>query len=219
MTNYSLSTFTYPKSSEGILRVLIIDDHRMFNDGLAAMLAQEPGIEVVAQVYDSREAREKVSKLDPHVILMDFNMPHLNGIELTKLLLAERPDLKILMVSMYNDESVIDSFKNSGARGYVFKTTSVKELARAAQKVHAGEYYFRETGEKSTHANDQFLKKLKLSTRELEVIQLIKAGLTTKQIALALNISYYTVETHRKNIKLKAGLKGEADFIKFIYGL
>lgn len=207
------------KSSEGIVNVLIIDDHRMFNDGLNALLEQEPGIKVVAQVYDSREAKEKVNQLDPQVILMDFNMPHLNGIELTKLLLNERPDLKILMLSMYNEERIIESFKHIGAKGYVFKTSPTRELVMATQKVHAGEYYFPNTDEKSVHADDTFLKKLKLSSRELEVIQLIKAGLKTKEIADKLNISYYTAETHRKNIKLKVGLKGEADFIRFIYEL
>lgn len=207
------------KSSDGIVNVLIIDDHRMFNDGLNALLEQEPGIKVVAQVYDSREAKEKVNQLDPQVILMDFNMPHLNGIELTKLLLNERPDLKILMLSMYNEERIIESFKHIGARGYVFKTSPTRELVLATQKVHAGEYYFPSTDEKGVHADDNFLKKLKLSSREIEVIQLIKVGLTTKEIAEKLQISYYTAETHRKNIKLKAGLKGEADFIRFIYQL
>jgi DNA-binding NarL/FixJ family response regulator len=208
------------KSSEGIINVMIIDDHRMFNDGLNAMLASEPAISVLAQVYDSREAKEKVSQLDPQVVLMDFNMPHLNGIELTKLLLGERPDLKILILSMYNEERVIDSFKNIGARGYLFKTASAKELVATAQKVCAGEYCFPTTGEKGgIHANDNFLKKLKLSSRELEVIQLIKEGLTTREIAEQLHIAYYTAETHRKNIKLKVGIKGEADFIKFIYEL
>jgi len=208
------------KSSGGIINVLIIDDHRMFNDGLNAMLVSEPGISVLAQVYDSREAKEMVNQLDPQVVLMDFNMPHLNGIELTKLLLNERPDLKILILSMYNEERVVDSFKNIGARGYLFKTASARELVATAQKVCAGEYCFPAAGEKGgIHSNDNFLKKLKLSSRELEVIQLIKEGLTTREIAEQLRIAYYTAETHRKNIKLKAGLKGEADFIKFIYEL
>jgi DNA-binding NarL/FixJ family response regulator len=208
------------KDNAGIINVMIIDDHRMFNDGLNAMLASEPGISVLAQVYDSREAKEKVSQLDPQVILMDFNMPYLNGIELTKLLLNERPDLKILILSMYNEERVIDSFKNIGARGYLFKTATASELITTAQKVCAGEYCFPAAGGKGgIHANDNFLKKLKLSSRELEVIQLIKEGLTTREIAEQLHIAYYTAETHRKNIKLKVGIKGEADFIKFIYEL
>lgn len=200
-----------------VIEVIIIDDHRLFNDGLNAMLAPEDGIKVLAQVYDSREAKETVRKLNPGVVLMDFNMPHLDGIAVTKLLLGERPDLKILILSMYNDERYIESFKSIGAKGYLFKTASAEEVVMAIQNVYAGGHYFPQADSKSNHSNDTFLKKLKLSHRELEVIQLIKAGMKTKEIAEKLGISFYTAETHRKNIKLKAGLKGEAEFIKFIF--
>lgn len=205
------------KSDKDLIKVMIIDDHRLFNDGLNAMLEPEPGIEVLAQVYDSRESRAKVKKLKPDVVLMDFNMPHINGIDLTKLMLSERPEVKILILSMYDEERHIETFKEIGAKGYVFKTASADEVIRAIRKVHSGGEYFPETDTKSNHSDDVFIKKMKLSSREMEVIQLIKKGMTTKEIADKLEISYYTAETHRKNIKLKAGLKGEADFIKFIY--
>jgi len=196
---------------------MIIDDHRLFNDGLNAMLEPEPDIEVLTQVYDSREARAKVKKLNPDVVLMDFNMPYINGIELTKLLLSERPEVRILILSMYEDERHIGTFREIGAQGYIFKTASAEEVVLAIRKIHAGEDHFPESERKSNHTDDTFIKTLKLSCRELEVIALIKEGLTTKEIAGKLNISYYTAETHRKNIKLKVGLKGEADFIKFIF--
>jgi len=207
------------KKSNSVINVVIIDDHRLFNDGLNAMLEPEKGIQVLTQVYDSREARAKVKKLNPDVVLMDFNMPHINGMELAKLLLEEKPGLRILILSMYNEERHIDTFKEIGAKGYIFKTASAEEVVRAIQQVHAEEFHFPETETKHNHADDSFLKKLKLSSRELEVIALIKKGLTTKEIADKLFISYYTAETHRKNIKLKIGVKGEADFIKFIYEL
>jgi DNA-binding NarL/FixJ family response regulator len=200
-----------------VINVMIIDDHRLFNDGLHAMLASEPTLHVQAQVYDSREAEEIVRKLNPDIVLMDFNMPHLDGIELTKLLLRGRPCIKILLLSMYNEERYIESFRSIGAKGYLFKTASAEEVILAIQEVHTGRYYFPEADLKSNHSGDNFLKKLKLSHRELEVIQLIKAGMKTKEIAAKLGISFYTAETHRKNIKLKAGLKGEAEFIKFIF--
>lgn len=205
------------ESGKDVIGVVIIDDHRLFNDGLNAMLAPEAKINVLAQVYDSREARATVKKLNPDVVLMDFNMPHVNGIELTKLLLGERPDVKILILSMYDEERHIGTFREIGAKGYVLKTASAEEVVLAIRKVCAGDTYFPEPGTTGNHADDAFLKKLKLSSREIEVIQLIKAGLTTKEIADKLNISYYTAETHRKNIKLKVGVKGEADFIKFIF--
>jgi two-component system nitrate/nitrite response regulator NarL len=205
------------KKGNEVVKVVIIDDHRLFNDGLNAMLAPESSIEVLAQVYDSRDAEAIVRRLDPDVVLMDFNMPHLDGIELTKLLLRERPEIKILLLSMYNEERFIESFKEIGARGYLFKTASAEEVIHAIHGIHAGGSNFPESNSRSNHSNDNFLKKLKLSNRELEVIQLIKAGMKTKEIAEKLNISFYTAETHRKNIKLKAGLKGEAEFIKFIF--
>jgi two-component system nitrate/nitrite response regulator NarL len=200
-----------------VVKVIIVDDHRLFNDGLKAMLSPEPSIEVVAQIYDSREAKEAARKFSPDVILMDFNMPHIDGIELTKLMLADKSYYKILLLSMYNEERYIEVFRTIGAKGYLFKTASSEEVVQAIQDVHAGGLYFPQSDSKSNHANDNFLKKLKLSNRELEVIQLIKAGLKTKEIAEKLNISFYTAETHRKNIKLKVGLKGEAEFIKFIF--
>lgn len=204
-------------SANKAIEVIIIDDHRLFNDGLNAMLAPEAEIQVLAQVYDSREARAKVKKLRPDVVLMDFNMPHVNGIELTKIILGERPDVKILILSMYDEERHIETFKEIGAKGYMLKTASAEEVVLAIRKVNDGQEYFPETGANRCHSDDSFLKKLKLSSREMEVIQLIKSGLTTKEIADKLNISYYTAETHRKNIKLKVGVKGEADFIKFIF--
>lgn len=204
-------------SGQDKITVMIIDDHRLFNDGLNAMLGSDPDIHILAQVYNSRDARVKVNKLNPDVVLMDFNMPHINGIELTKLMLSEHPAMKILILSMYDDERHIDTFKEIGAKGYVFKTASVEEVIRAIRKVGAGEYYFPKVDSKGYHADDAFIKQLKLSRREMEVIQLIKTGMTTKQIAQKLEISYYTAETHRKNIKLKVGVKGEADFIKFIF--
>ena len=207
-----------PQSSDKI-KIIIIDDHRLFSDGLCAMLAPEPGIDVLDCIYDSREASRKVEILKPDVVLADFNMPYINGIELTKLLREKNPDLKILILSMYKEERYIDMFRKAGISGYVLKTASAKDVMTGIEAVHAGQQYFPPTYSKSDHSKDDFLKTLKISNREMEVINLIKTGLTTKEIADKLNLSFYTVETHRKNIKLKAGLKGESDFLRFIYEL
>jgi DNA-binding NarL/FixJ family response regulator len=201
------------------IKIIIIDDHCLFSDGLYAMLKPEPGIEVLDCIYDSREASRKVEMLNPDVVLVDFNMPYINGIELTKLLLAKNPDLKILILSMYKEERYIDMFRKAGISGYLLKTASAKDVMTGIETAHSGQYYFPALHSKSDHSGDDFLKKLKISNREMEVINLIKAGLTTKEIADNLNLSFYTVETHRKNIKLKAGLKGESDFLRFIYEL
>jgi len=200
------------------IKVIIVDDHRLFNDGLSAMLRAEPSVDVLAQVYDSREAERIIGDLRPDVVLVDFNMPHLNGITLTKQLLSHDKDMRILILSMYNEEMYIENFRKSGSRGYLFKTATVEEVIEAIRKAHSGEQHFPQVApSKGAHADDLFLKKLKLSAREIEVLKLVKAGLKTKEIADKLNISFYTAETHRKNIKLKIGIEGEAAFLHFVY--
>lgn len=199
------------------VKIVIVDDHRLFNDGLCGMLKSEESINVLAQVYDSREAEHVIAELHPDVVLVDFNMPHLNGIELTKSLLSRSNEVKVLILSMYNEDMYIERFKKSGCKGYIFKTASVAEVVSAIRNVHDGSTYFPGATKKNIHNDDLFLKKLKLSGREIEVIQLVKKGLTTKEIADQLNISFYTAETHRKNIKLKIGIEGEAAFLRFVY--
>jgi DNA-binding NarL/FixJ family response regulator len=205
------------KTTADKIRVMIVDDHRLFNDGLCGMLNSEEGFSVVAQVYDSREAAQLVLKHRPHVVLVDFNMPHLNGIELTEVLTQQMKEVKVLILSMYTEEIYIDRFRRSRAKGYLFKTAVLDEVLTAIRTVHDGGTYFPASAKKNVHQDDLFLKKLRLSGRELEVIQLVKEGLTTKEIAAKLNISFYTAETHRKNIKVKIGIEGEAAFVKFVH--
>jgi DNA-binding NarL/FixJ family response regulator len=207
------------KPSADRIKVIIVDDHRLFNDGLCGMLKSDETIDVLAQVYDSLDAERVIHKLNPDIVLVDFNMPNLNGIELTKLLMARSSATKVLILSMYNDDIYIDSFKRSGCKGYIFKTASVEEVVVAIRTLHEGGTYFPGSHRKNVHADDMFLKKLKLSAREVEVIQLVKQGLTTKEIADKLNISFYTAETHRKNIKVKIGIEGEAAFLRFVYSI
>jgi len=216
MNEFYQNNIMVSENNKGI-KVVIVDNHRMFSDVLNAMLEPETGISVVAQVYDSREAREEILQQDPDVVLMDYNMPHLNGIELSRLLLLERPALKILIISMYNEEHLVELFRSIGAKGYLFKTASADEVIRATRKVHAGEYYFPNHDATVSDAHDNLLKKLRLSDREMEVVHLMKAGMKPKEIAEKLHISYYTAETHRNNIKLKTGVRSEAEFMKFIW--
>jgi DNA-binding NarL/FixJ family response regulator len=205
-------------TSNKAISVVVVDDHRLFNDGLCGMLRAE-GIAVLAQVYDSREAEQTIRTMQPDVVLADFNMPHLNGIELTRMLVSQQKDVRVLILSMYNEDMYVENFKKSGARGYIFKTASVGEVVNAIEQLHQGDTVFPATHKKNVHTDDLFLKKLKLSNRELEIIRLVKSGLKTKEIADKLHISFYTAETHRKNIKLKIGVEGEAAFLKFVYAV
>lgn len=202
------------------IRTLIIDDHRLFNDGLKAMLANEVSIDVVGQVYRSSDAASAIHRLMPDILLMDFNMPGINGLELTRQLLTAHPRLPILILSMYGEQRYIDDFKKAGAKGYVLKTVELDELVKAIQLIMTGNTYFQNKAARRAisdhHANDDFIRKFKLTARELEVIGHIRQGLTNQQIADTMSVSYYTVETHRRNIHFKLDVKSTAELIRFM---
>jgi len=201
------------------INVLIIDDHRLFNDGLGLMLADAPDLTIVGQVYHSREAVEQVRTHQPDVVVMDFNMPELNGLDLTRQLLAKLGPQRILILSMYGETRYIEDFRKAGALGYMLKTSSKEELLTAIRAVAQTVPYFdpKLADEKqfSNHADDLFLKKYKLSPREVEIIRYIKDGLSSPQIAEKINLSQHTIDTHRKNIHAKLGINTVADLVRF----
>jgi DNA-binding NarL/FixJ family response regulator len=193
-----------------MINIMIVDDHKLFSDGLAALLEKEQEIQVSKQIYDSRNALLEISHQMPDVVLIDFNMPYINGLELSKQLLLEHPNLKILILSMYDEERFIKDFQEVGTKGYLIKTASVEEVKKTIIAIHEGESVFDifDNTKRNLHKEDLFIKKLLLSPREEDVIRLIIKGLNTRQIAEGLNISYYTAETHKKNIYTKLGIKG-----------
>ena len=197
-----------PPSTQPI-SILIIDDHRLFNDGLMLMLADAPGLTIVGQIYHSREALEQVSQRQPDV----------NGLDLTKQLMAQMGPQRILVLSMYGERRYTDDFRKAGALGYMLKTSTKAELVTAIRSVARGIPYFdpKLTDEKqfSNHTNDIFLKQYKLSPREVEIIRYIKAGLSSPQIADRVNLSHHTIDTHRKNIHAKLGISTMAELIRF----
>ncbi|WP_080240667.1 response regulator [Spirosoma rigui] len=201
------------------ISILVVDDHRLFNDGLVLMLADTPDLTIVGQVYQSRDAVLQVVRLKPDVLIIDFNMPDINGLELTKLLLNQVGAQRILIVSMYGESRNIDDFRRAGALGYMLKTSTKDELLTAIRSVAQGIAYFdpKLADEKqfSNHTNDVFLKQYKLSPREVEIIRHIKAGLSSTQIAEKVNLSPYTIETHRKNIHAKLRISTVAELVRF----
>lgn len=201
------------------IKVLVIDDHRLFNDGLISMLADAPDLTVVGQIYHSREAVQQVFQLRPDVLVIDFNMPDINGLELTKELIAQMGPQRILILSMYGERRYIDDFRKAGALGYMLKTSTKDELLTAIRAVAQGVSYFdpklADEKQYSNHTDDIFLKQYKLSPREVEIIRHIKAGLSSPQIAETLNLSPYTIDTHRKNIHAKLGISTVAELVRF----
>lgn len=197
------------------MKLLIIDDHRLFNDGLKSLLINELFCTQIDQLYDSREVLTYLQLNDIDIILLDFNMPHANGLEITTKILQNHAQQKIIILSMYADLSQIEQFKKAGAKGYLLKTVDITELSDAIQKVNNGELYFPNKIKSNNHDEDSFLKKFKLTQREFEVIQLIREGKNTNEMADKLSVSTHTVKTHRKNIHLKLNIQNQRELIKF----
>lgn len=197
------------------MKLLIVDDHRLFNDGLKALLIKELFITQIYQLYDSREVLNHLQLYTVDVVLLDFNMPYSNGLEITTKILLNFPNQRIIILSMYADFSQIEQFKKAGAKGYLLKTVDIAELSDAIQNVNKGEFHFPKKIKSNNHNEDDFLKRFRLTQREFEVIQLIKAGNSTNEMANKLNLSTHTVITHRKNIHLKLNIQNERELIRF----
>lgn len=198
---------------------IIIDDHSLFNDGLSLIL-KESGFKVVEQVYDSRQAYFKCYSLRPSLVIIDYNMPHLNGLEVVKQINSLDYDCKIVIVSMYADKKEIALFKDQGVDGYINKTTPAPDLIRALNAILKGEKVFISNAiVKPELQKDEFEKKHRLTKRELEILKLIKDDYTTEQIATSLSLSFYTVETHRKNIKHKLNFETKQEYYDFLKSL
>jgi DNA-binding NarL/FixJ family response regulator len=198
-------------------KVIIIDDHSLFNDGMSLILKESGLFEVIEQIYDSRQAQMKCFFLKPDLIIMDYNMPYLNGLEVVKQLNESGIDTKIVIVSMYADKKEIELFETEGVDAYITKTTPATQLIDTLKKVMEGEKLFESRNRaKIMIEKDNFAVKHQLTKREMEILRLIKQEETTEKIAEILNLSFYTVETHRKNINNKLKFKSKKEFYEFL---
>jgi DNA-binding NarL/FixJ family response regulator len=198
-------------------KTIIIDDHSLFNDGMSLILKESGSFEVIEQIYDSRQAQTKCFSLKPDLIIVDYNMPHLNGLEVVRQLNTLGSDTKIVIVSMYADKKEIELFKKEGVDAYITKTTPGTELIESLKKVMVGEKIFESKNKaKTVIEKDIFANKHQLTKREMEILRLIKQEETTEKISEMLNLSFYTVETHRKNIKHKLKFKTKKEFYTFL---
>jgi DNA-binding NarL/FixJ family response regulator len=198
-------------------KTIIIDDHSLFNDGMSLILKESGLFEVIEQIYDSRQAQSKCFSLKPELIIMDYNMPHLNGLEVVRQLNESGNEMKIVIVSMYADKKEIELFKKEGVDAYITKTTPAAQLIESLRKVMEGEKLFESKNKvKAAIEKDNFANKHQLTKREMDILRLIKQEKTTEKIAEILNLSFYTVETHRKNIKHKLKFKTKKEFYAFL---
>ena len=204
------------------IRVLIADDHQIVRESLRALLEKEPGFIVVGEAGEGRTALRLARELVPDVIIMDVAMPDLNGIEATRQVVGEFPEIKVIALSMHNDRRFVLNMLKSGARGYLLKDCASQHLIKAIRLVTANKTYI------SHEIADLVVKDYLATTgpvegssaelltvREREVLQLIVEGKTNNKIAETLKVSIKTVESHRHTIMLKLDIKSIAELTKF----
>jgi two-component system, NarL family, response regulator NreC len=205
------------------LRILLADDHIVMRTGLRALLERQPNLEVVGESENGRNAIELAASLKPDVVIMDIGMPVLNGIEATKTIVTEHPTTAIIILSMHADESYVMRALKAGARGYLLKDSAPADLLSAIQAVSQNKSFF--SPKVSRILAEDYVRVLKqkggvdsydlLTSREREILQLLAEGKANKEVATALNISPYTVETHRKHILEKLNLHNPAELILY----
>lgn len=205
------------------IRLVIADDHEIFRDGLALMLSRQKNMTLAGQAADGGELLAMVRETQPDVVLADIKMPHMDGIEATKILLQEFPDLKIIALSMFSEENLIVEMLEAGAKGYLLKNADKQEILDAiASVVQNQEYYCRDTSVTlaSMIVKSNFSRKkevVEFSDRELEIIKLICKQFTAQEMGESLFLSRRTVEGYRTRILEKMNVKNTAGVV--IYAL
>jgi len=201
----------------------LADDHIVMRTGLRALLERQPNLEVVGESENGRDTIALAASLKPDVVVMDVGMPVLNGIDATKAIIHERPTTAVVILSMHADEAYVMRALQAGARGYLLKDSAPEDLLGAIQAVTQNKSFFSPKVSRILAEDYVLILKQKgavdsydlLTSREREILQLLAEGKVNKEVATALNISPYTVETHRKHILEKLNLHNSAELILY----
>lgn len=196
------------------IRVLIVDDHPMVAQGISAILETYDDIEVVGTLCNGREAIEQIAALDPDVMLLDLNMPQVNGLNATEIILEQRPDTRILILSMHDSPEYISTALSHGAMGYLLKDVPTEEIKQAIDAVMGGARYLCAGAASAIQPVTDGAREA-LTSREQTILLELAQGKSNKEVACALEISVRTVETHRKNIKRKLGISSTAGLTRY----
>ena len=196
-----------------LIKVMIVDDHPMVAEGIQSILESYDDINVVGCLPNGRAAIESVAELDPDVILMDLNMPEIGGLSATEILLERQPDTRIVILSMHDNPEYISSALSHGAMGYILKDVPTDEIKLAIDTVMRGERYLCTGAQGSLEPKDAARESL--TEREQTILMQLAQGKSNKEVALTLDISVRTVETHRKNIKRKLGISSTAGLTRY----
>ncbi|MDE3164819.1 MAG: response regulator transcription factor [Acidobacteriota bacterium] len=206
-----------------MIRILIADDHGVMRRGLRLQLEQHEGIEVAGEAADGREAVRLAEELHPDLVIMDIGMPNLNGIEATAQIVKRNPEAGVIILSMHSDEEYLLRALSAGARGYLLKESADTDLLRAVEAVARRKSFF--SPAVARMLLDDFVQQIRqrglkdsydlLTEREKEIFQLLAEGNSVKDIAARLNLSVYTVETHRTHIMQKLDLHSAVDLVLY----
>ena len=206
------------------IRILLVEDHKIVREGTQQLLEQDADLTVIGEAADGEEAVRLAAELHPDVVVMDVRLPRLNGIEATKAIKDRHPDLPILILSAYDDDRYVFPLLDAGANGYLLKTTSAAELARAIRTVQAGKtaldpHVAHKVVERLTHRQQYRGRDVttteRLTERELEVLQAVAQGKGNREIGEALFISPHTVQVHVRNIFGKLGVNSRIEAVAY----
>jgi DNA-binding NarL/FixJ family response regulator len=200
-------------------RILIADDHEVVRHGIRSILTAQPGWEVCGEAVDGRDAVSKAEALTPDIIVMDIGMPKLNGLEATRQILKNRESARILILTMYETEQIVGDVLAAGARGYLLKSDAGRDLVAAIEALQRNRTFFTsgvaETVLAAYLKNPGDSRKEILTPREREVVQLLAEGKSTKEVAVALNLSVKTAETHRSNLMRKLDIHSVSELVLY----
>lgn len=207
------------------IRIILADDHAVLRTGLKTFLNTQPDMEVVAEAADGGETIIKSSELLPDIVLMDITMPGLSGLEATRKIKERNPEVKVLVLTMHEDEGYLHRMLRAGADGYVPKKAADTELLAAIRATHRGEHFIHPSmtagiiaelrGDKKVASLNPVQAGEILSQREQEVLRLLAMGHTSQEIADRLYLSVKTVETHKARLKTKLGFRGRAELVRY----
>jgi two-component system, NarL family, response regulator NreC len=205
------------------IRILLADDHNVMRRGLRLLLESQPEFTVVAEAADGKQAIEQVEATNPDVVVLDIAMPNLSGIEAAHQMIALRPAIAVVILSMHSDEGYVLRALKAGAKGYLLKDSAEGDLIDAIKAVTQGKTFF--SPEISRMLVEDYVREIRtrgvedsyelLTAREREILQLIAEGKSNKDVAARLNLSLYTVETHRRNLQDKLNLHSLAELILY----
>jgi DNA-binding NarL/FixJ family response regulator len=201
------------------MRILIADDHGIVRSGLRLLLDRQPDMEVVAEAADGAEAVELALRERPDLCILDVGMPRLTGLQATREIKAQAPDMSVLILSMHRDERYLFEALKAGASGYVLKAEADQDLVEASRSVGRGEAFLTNAAERSLirdwMSSDEEGPREPLTPREQEVVKLIAEAHTNAQIAQVLHLSEKTVESHRGNVLRKLGMRDRVELVRY----